>query len=377
MNKKLITGIIVLLVLICGSLYYFFFRSAPKKVLHILSVGKICDATNKEDVKKEFLIDGVLRSTDTLPQVTATLSCDSKTISISGVVNQTITLGAESENLTLAYRNKKLDLSPLMGFSHDFNFDGYKDFFTLYSPRPDAKGDDIYLVWIYDKNTNQYILDGDVRDLAHYKWKNIQVVDEERQIIGTLKSRGELGFTYTEMGFGPDDSYMIYTLRALDKVGKEVLEFNPLATTSPVVKYEFTTKGLLDSDSSTELLSVDKNGLPIGAPLLAFMPEHPLFRFNAQIQYIKPYPAPEYFMVDNAPDELSDGMRRVVLNKKIGYMGKNYLVVIPPQFECAYPFENGKAKVALNCTQKVQEEHTEWTSDSWFYIDKQGKKILE
>jgi hypothetical protein len=82
------------------------------------------------------------------------------------------------------------------------------------------------------------------------------------------------------------------------------------------------------------------------------------------------------FLYDNEPDDASDGLFRIIKNMKIGYAdattGK---VIIVPQFECAFPFENGRAKVSYNCTSKSYREHYAWISDNWFYIDKKGKKI--
>jgi len=82
------------------------------------------------------------------------------------------------------------------------------------------------------------------------------------------------------------------------------------------------------------------------------------------------------FKFDNGPDYPSDGIFRIIENGKIGFAdvatGK---VIIEPQFDCAFPFEEGKAKVSLECKIQSSGEHTEWLSENWFYIDKTGKKI--
>lgn len=82
------------------------------------------------------------------------------------------------------------------------------------------------------------------------------------------------------------------------------------------------------------------------------------------------------FPFDNGPDYVSDGLFRILIDNKIGYAdsvtGK---IIIQPQFDCAWPFENGVAKVSMNCDSKSDGEHSIWLSDSWFYIDKKGKKI--
>ncbi len=84
----------------------------------------------------------------------------------------------------------------------------------------------------------------------------------------------------------------------------------------------------------------------------------------------------EVFPFDNGPDEPSDGLFRIIENGKIGYAdaisGK---VIIKPQFDCAWSFENGLAKVSANCTTKMDGEHSVWQSDQWYFIDKTGKKV--
>jgi len=84
----------------------------------------------------------------------------------------------------------------------------------------------------------------------------------------------------------------------------------------------------------------------------------------------------EVFPFDNGPDEPSEGLFRILVDKKIGYAdsltGK---VVINPQFDCAWPFENGVAEVSIDCKTQSDEEHSIWISDHWFYIDKTGKKV--
>lgn len=84
------------------------------------------------------------------------------------------------------------------------------------------------------------------------------------------------------------------------------------------------------------------------------------------------------YMFDNGPDYLEDGLFRVVRNGKIGYADKNGIIVIESKFECADQFENGIARVALNCKlekEKYDLEHTRMESGSWFYVDKKGNKV--
>jgi len=82
------------------------------------------------------------------------------------------------------------------------------------------------------------------------------------------------------------------------------------------------------------------------------------------------------FPFDNGPDESSDGLFRILENKKIGYADSTSgKVVIKPQFDCAWPFENGVAEVSTDCKVQSEGEHSSWISDHWYYIDKTGKIV--
>lgn len=82
----------------------------------------------------------------------------------------------------------------------------------------------------------------------------------------------------------------------------------------------------------------------------------------------------DVFLYDNGPDYESDGLIRVVKNGKIGYAdAKTYVIVIEPQFDCAFPFEGGKARVSNQCKTVKDGEHSVWESNAWQYVDKQGK----
>ncbi len=81
------------------------------------------------------------------------------------------------------------------------------------------------------------------------------------------------------------------------------------------------------------------------------------------------------FAIDNGPDYPSYGLFRIIENELIGYSDMNFNVVIKPQFKCAFPFENGTAKVSLDCNEITDGEYKKWNSDSWFFIDTAGNKI--
>lgn len=83
----------------------------------------------------------------------------------------------------------------------------------------------------------------------------------------------------------------------------------------------------------------------------------------------------EAYNFDNGPDYVEDGLFRMVRDGKIGYANPQGVIVIEPQYSCAYPFEDGKAKVSLECTETIEFEMKKWESDNWFFIDKTGKEV--
>lgn len=82
------------------------------------------------------------------------------------------------------------------------------------------------------------------------------------------------------------------------------------------------------------------------------------------------------FPYDNGPDYPSDGLFRIMENTKIGFAdSKTGRIVIQPRFDCAFPFENGVARVSVDCRTQADGEHNTWFSETWYYIDKTGKKV--
>jgi hypothetical protein len=83
----------------------------------------------------------------------------------------------------------------------------------------------------------------------------------------------------------------------------------------------------------------------------------------------------EIYWFDNGPDDISEGLFRIIKNGKIGYADTIGKIVIEPQFDCAFPFEKGKARVSKDCKSVKDGEHFMWMSDNWIYIDKKGQII--
>jgi hypothetical protein len=61
----------------------------------------------------------------------------------------------------------------------------------------------------------------------------------------------------------------------------------------------------------------------------------------------------EPFMFDNGPDPIADGLARVRRDGKIGFVDAEWRLVIAPQFDAAFPFAGGSAKVCVGCDPRV------------------------
>ncbi len=85
----------------------------------------------------------------------------------------------------------------------------------------------------------------------------------------------------------------------------------------------------------------------------------------------------EVFAFENGPDYIEEGTFRIVKDDKIGYANEAGEIIIEPQYTCAFPFQDGKAKVALNCTETLEFEMTKWESDEWFFINQAGEIVPE
>jgi hypothetical protein len=76
---------------------------------------------------------------------------------------------------------------------------------------------------------------------------------------------------------------------------------------------------------------------------------------------------------DNGADYFKDGLARVEVDDKIGFINKKGEIIIKPQYVFVSPFRNGYAKMCKDCVFKKEGEHTAINSEQWFYINKQNK----
>jgi WG containing repeat len=79
--------------------------------------------------------------------------------------------------------------------------------------------------------------------------------------------------------------------------------------------------------------------------------------------------------VDNGPDEFHDGRVRFVKNKKYGFADHNGKAVIPPVYDGALPFHDGRANVCSGCVDKCVDQHCEhhaFSGGHWLRINPDG-----
>ena len=81
------------------------------------------------------------------------------------------------------------------------------------------------------------------------------------------------------------------------------------------------------------------------------------------------------FIFDNGPDYPAEGVLRIVnAAGLIGYADTaTGRVVLPPQYEAAFPFEHGRARVGSRCRLVQEGEHWYWDCATWQSIDHQGR----
>ena len=82
--------------------------------------------------------------------------------------------------------------------------------------------------------------------------------------------------------------------------------------------------------------------------------------------------------MDNGPDSFHNGLVRVVKNEKYGFANRQGKLMVPPIYDGAMNFENGRAKVCKGCESKCVGRSCEYHSfvgGDWFQIDTQGTVV--
>jgi len=91
----------------------------------------------------------------------------------------------------------------------------------------------------------------------------------------------------------------------------------------------------------------------------------------------------EVLPFDNGADDFAAGLVRGRRNGKIAFFDHSFLMVLPPKYDFAWPFEDGLAAVCAGCTEEAAgpehhaPEHHAMTGGLWGYIDRGGKEVIE
>ena len=81
------------------------------------------------------------------------------------------------------------------------------------------------------------------------------------------------------------------------------------------------------------------------------------------------------FVFDNGPDDFKEGLARFVQDGKMGFFEPSGAIAIPATYDFILPFENGVAKVCMECEKVMSGEHFTVEGGVWTTIDRGGKTI--
>lgn len=81
------------------------------------------------------------------------------------------------------------------------------------------------------------------------------------------------------------------------------------------------------------------------------------------------------YITDNKPDPIKENTFRIENNGKIGFADIYGNVIISPQFDAAWPFQEGFAGVGTGGTQKEKGDCKTYTGGKWKFINKNGQPI--
>jgi hypothetical protein len=82
------------------------------------------------------------------------------------------------------------------------------------------------------------------------------------------------------------------------------------------------------------------------------------------------------FPFDNGADYLVEGVTRVLINGKVGFVDASLAEAIPPAWDFASPFDGGVAAVCTGCRAVADGEHWLMVGGRWGYIDRRGREVI-
>ncbi len=79
------------------------------------------------------------------------------------------------------------------------------------------------------------------------------------------------------------------------------------------------------------------------------------------------------------PDQFSEGLIRIIKNKKVGFADENGKIIVAPHYDVASPFKGGIAMIGDKCKirpwNKKVCDHLQIECKKWGYIDNKGRVI--
>jgi hypothetical protein len=81
-------------------------------------------------------------------------------------------------------------------------------------------------------------------------------------------------------------------------------------------------------------------------------------------------------LYDNGADYFAEGLARTLWKGKFGFIDQSLNVVIKPEYDFAFPFENGFAVVCNGCRAQGKGEHQSFRGGKWGVIDKSGTIVI-
>lgn len=81
---------------------------------------------------------------------------------------------------------------------------------------------------------------------------------------------------------------------------------------------------------------------------------------------------------DNGADYFVEGLARTVRDGKVGFVNEALELVIPRQWDFAFPFEDGRARVCSGCSvvREPGDEHGTLEGGAWGWIDREGRVVV-
>jgi len=80
---------------------------------------------------------------------------------------------------------------------------------------------------------------------------------------------------------------------------------------------------------------------------------------------------------DNGADYFVEGLARSPRDGKVGFVDELLELVVPRQWDFAFPFEDGHARVCSGCViRRAGGEHSEVVGGRWGYVDREGRVVV-